>query len=498
MRTEALETVVRFLNTAGDKWVGTGFLVPPEKGSQGVYVMTCAHVVAEALGDAAIGTRAEAPEGTLSLIFRDQTQEVYQARVVPGSWRPAPEKATDPGGAIDIAVLEVLELEARPDGTRWPSFSDKPKSGQPMIAFGPRRRGHTALSKKAHWPRGMLTEPNRSDEIEFLMKGDINDNIIFGGFSGGPLTASGTYEVLGMVRSVQSGESRRAYAIPVSLLAEVWKPMLARRARPQSSLHPVFDLIARESQADIVSRATRLRIEARTEQGTGHAPMTFLVCGPFDEDHAHMNRRAFLEIAEHRERGPDGAADISYRPLKFPDGHSAEERLLLLREGLLKGSNAAGTSTEELRTALELASPDGWLFHLTLRQDVSDEDASVLRGFLDIWDEIAATAACELYLHLSFTYDSAQNTDCGAATLHTTLISEPDTDFVNLPPLQPVGPEEIAFWSQKIHADGLIEDDAVASELMFRVEDLLEGRPSLPMRQLRRKITREKIDPANL
>ncbi len=491
---QALETVVRFLNPSKDKWVGTGFLVPPESGTQGVFVMTCAHVIADALGDSDLGFSDEAPTAEVSLIFRDRTSTVHTAKVISKTWRAAPKDVQDPGGAVDMVVLKIDDLDQRPDGTRFPRFSDKPYRKQEVIAYGPRTRGQTKLAHKTFWPPGNLSEMSRADELEFVMQGNMTDNIIFGGFSGGPLTDGKTYEVLGMVRTVQRGENRRAYAIPVKLLADVWGSILSRRASEQRSIHPVFDLIGREEQAGILSLETRKRIEAANEDGTSHAPMTFLVSGPFDEDHVHMNRRAFIEIADHKERGVT-SANLSYGTLKFPAGQNHDERLALLKEGILQQTNAAGTATEELQTALERSSPDGWLFHLSLSKGASDEDGTLLKAFLTFWDEIAKGTACELYLHLSFVYDPSINEKCGTAKLHETLT---DNAGVALEPLRPITMQDISNWTQLLLAHQHIEDYGIADELTYQVEDLFEGADEMPMRKLRRAISKAKIDPDKL
>ena len=499
MRTPALEPVVRFLNPEGTAWVGTGFIVPRGRGQNGLYAMTCAHVIAAALGDKDAAADPVAPGDPVTVIFRDQTSATYQAEVVPETWRPVPSQVNDPGGAIDIAVVRLIDLEELPDSTRMPAISSKPAPGQKVIAFGPRERGQTKLNRKGRWSRATVSEPNRGDEIEFVTDDVISDNIIYGGFSGGPLTDRDTYEIIGMVRAVQTRQSRRAYAVPVSLLAEVWEPLLEKRVRVRSGIHPIFDLIAREGQAGILSRETRLRIEASRGRPADHAPMTFVVDGSRMEAHGHMNRRALLEIAGHAERDTRGPVNIIKQPLAFPEwGATIADRVDLLKEALLRASNADGTSVEELRVALERSAPDGWLFHLTMTEDASDEDGEVLRAFLKLWDDIAEGATCELYLHVSFALDVTRNESCSAAVLYGALTSEQNSKIVTLPPLRPVRPPEIEFWSQKIFAEGHIEDEGVAIDLMYELQGFLEERPSLEMHHLLERIRREKIDPDNL
>ena len=80
--------------------VGAGFLV-----SEG-QVLTCAHVVAAALGDDAIQAHAEIPQGTVNLNFHFlRGQPLRTASVV--HWQPRVGPGTNPSG--DIAVLQLTE-----------------------------------------------------------------------------------------------------------------------------------------------------------------------------------------------------------------------------------------------------------------------------------------------------------------------------------------------------------------------------------------------------
>ncbi len=457
--------------------------------------MTCAHVVADALGQSALMHRTEAPTDPVEVMFGVEgarRASPILGRVVPDGWRRSPPSGEAAAGPIDIAVLR-LDLNTRPAGADYARFVDRVQPGNMVIAHGPHMPSDLAPDARSHWVDGEVREQARLNEIEFLTAAAIDTNIIVGGFSGGPLTITATGEIAGMVRAVLEGHYRRAYALPVDMLAEVWPTLRQQMGRKGGAIAPIFDLIDRKKQVQTLTTETQSCLQAR--QGGGAAPaMVFTVVGPPDEDHTHLRRRAQVEIARHRLRGDRGAITVADIVLRLPEGIDQDDRLSQMSEDLEKKTKAAGMQAPDLRAAFEKGA-EGWVVHVMIDPDLSDDDAALLTAFLAQWDRIADGAACELYLVLSFVHAPTAAAGPAAARWHADLLA--GRSAVCLPPLSPVIKGDIIAWQEEIAKQEHLGDEGLAEALAFRVEEAFNAAPHLPMRQLRQAILRAGIDPEN-
>src|SRR3712207_5268374 len=74
--------------------VGAGFLISER------HVLTCAHVVAGALGNYELEAMIEKPQGTVHLDFPFLGAAAHTASVVDGGWQPRTGPSTNPSGDI--------------------------------------------------------------------------------------------------------------------------------------------------------------------------------------------------------------------------------------------------------------------------------------------------------------------------------------------------------------------------------------------------------------
>jgi hypothetical protein len=199
-----------FILGRGEVPVGSGFIC-----SQG-HVMTCAHVVADALGGGVEMAAAPiAPDGRVKVRFAaplaaGATAEVVaEAEVVADAWRPR-----DDSPCSDIAVLKVVEGEPwPPSAAAVTAVRDDPRPDERFIGLG--------VSKES--PRGVIIQ----GAVAGLLPGDrlsirpaSIDQKVVPGCSGAAIF---TYErggMAGMVVEMQQTET--GLAIPARLLQTVW------------------------------------------------------------------------------------------------------------------------------------------------------------------------------------------------------------------------------------------------------------------------------------
>ncbi|MEU8434884.1 trypsin-like peptidase domain-containing protein [Streptomyces sp. NPDC029216] len=190
---------------------GVGFLVAPD------LALTCAHVVADALG--LPRGQVPAPPGTLTL-DRPLSGAPGRAAAQVAHWVPLREDGTG-----DIAVLR---LEAPvPDATP-PAMASPPSVWQHPV----RVAGFPAGSPGGVWHAGRLRGATAEGWVQ-LSGADRQGVPVDKGFSGSPVWDEQAGAVVGMVVAAQLSGARQSFAIPTrTLIAEV--PPLAAVLTPAS------------------------------------------------------------------------------------------------------------------------------------------------------------------------------------------------------------------------------------------------------------------------
>jgi len=242
MTTSLESAIVRIRATAGTV-VGTGFLVT------GRHVLTCAHVVAGALGlpgDAQV-EKPGFSEKTRFLVQLDfpllAPESTLTARV--SHWQPA----------IDVAVLELISdppAESKP--VRLVTADDL--WGHSFRAFG-----FPAGYEQGVWVSGVL----RGRQADgWLQIEDTKETgyLIAPGFSGGPVWDDVLGGVVGMIVAADTDERiKAAFLIPTNVLAETLPDLVQAYVEwAQAQLDTDMDrLRARRDQADETRREKRER-----------------------------------------------------------------------------------------------------------------------------------------------------------------------------------------------------------------------------------------------
>jgi len=191
------------------KVVGAGFLISK------THVVTCAHVVAQALNISDEG--ADPPTEKIQLDFPLVAGGVkVSAKVV--RWRPVtpPSSMTAPADDEDIAVLEITDannLQAKPARM---TVADNVWNHD-FRAFG-----FPAQHDQGTWTEGRLKAPQASNLIQVEGKNHLG-YFVAPGYSGTAVWDEQLEAVVGMVVvSDKRAETRAAFIIPTSTLIKVW------------------------------------------------------------------------------------------------------------------------------------------------------------------------------------------------------------------------------------------------------------------------------------
>lgn len=176
---------------------------------EGTHVLTCAHVVASALGHGKVPQyQLEAPTGSddwvyLDLPLNEDVREVRRAKVV--GWFPV--KENDAKGLQDVALLELEDTVPDADvGLMWASWEKPDYSERRFFARG--------FGK----PVGAFSE-GKCTEFAQIQGGWIelqpDKYKIYSGYSGGPVFNQDKTELIGMLVAAYDDENEpRSYIIP--------------------------------------------------------------------------------------------------------------------------------------------------------------------------------------------------------------------------------------------------------------------------------------------
>ena len=227
------KAIARIFDAQGNV-IGTGFLVAPG------YVLTCAHVVLQAIGEAKdkFADYVGQPQELITLDFHVlATGQYIEAEVV--AWMPYSLESGDvaalrlkssaPEGATPVPLVTVTRAEVENDSHAVYGFGRSPNRGR-----------SDAYRPKANVAGG---------RFQLCKVGDPNDETIKPGFSGAPVWNEPRSCVIGMVATAvvaKEDQQSLAYAIPTQELQPVLQQLEAL------SLHDVLQksLIACDSEDD--------------------------------------------------------------------------------------------------------------------------------------------------------------------------------------------------------------------------------------------------------
>jgi S1-C subfamily serine protease len=244
--SEQLRSSIARIHDRHGNVVGVGFLVTERE------ILTCAHVLAQALGIRE--DTSEQPENDIQLDFPLAAPgEMLTAQVI--LWHPV---GTIPKAEEDIAVLK-LERDAPAEAQAVRLVTSKTLWGHPFRALG-----FPVGYDQGVWASGRLLDRDATGWVQIE---DVKETgfRVQPGFSGGPVWDEEVDGVVGMiVAAEQRPEIKAAFVIPVDLLDKAW-PALGERANLHQN-HSEEDGTEMKSEPEVEERKALEQELARLEK----------------------------------------------------------------------------------------------------------------------------------------------------------------------------------------------------------------------------------------
>ena len=392
------------LNREGE-YQGTGFLVGPG------LVLTCAHVVGDALGNRnTFATCDERPEGNLKVRFSVTKKLItFKAQVIGQGWSRYFERSELASKAMDrfeTRDLALLQLEGAETLNATPVRFWNPDSDEDLerelerntlLAAGYPRVGEDAFNELT------FEYVSRSDGNELMIRQHTThfDGADLAGLSGAALVLKEYGLVIGIVQEVEPGQNLLVVK-PASHLTHFWQSLRAvchgcEQHQSQSKI-PVRSLlnIDRESQREAIvdaafkasERETRMVLAAisSTSDNSLHEWIDHIIelqvqyeleddfpewVEPIKPIVVHGPRLSVEALFKMALKKLAGKLGLRYRSQQFVDD---------VRHALNGGEIESGQRTE----------PPPYLIFQLAADNFGDRERTVLARLLQFWREVAA------------------------------------------------------------------------------------------------------------
>lgn len=188
--------------------VGAGFLIDPNR------VLSCAHVIADALGIPRSTQTRPAEPVRLDLPLLANSEPCQGQVVADADWYPVNEQVRH-GELEDVAVLTLkksLAADAHPIAMASLSGADFRDRAVHMLGF-------PAGYDDGHWVSGRTKGVIGTGWVQ--LDNELGRHGVTPGFSGAPVWDEREQAVIGMIVSVPRGERSVAYMIPADTLGQL-------------------------------------------------------------------------------------------------------------------------------------------------------------------------------------------------------------------------------------------------------------------------------------
>ncbi len=316
---ESIDTSLVRIHTKAGGVAGAGFLVSER------HILTCAHVIAQALGLA--DDTPDPPSSMVSLDFPQLAlHTLLSARVV--SWYPVQED-----GRGDIAALELL---------------DKPPTGTEAAHFAPAEQvwdhPFRALGFPSGYDDGVFATGRLLGRLgtNWIQLEDVKvpGFAVIAGFSGAPVWDEQLQGIVGMiVASSQQATTKTAFVIPSDVLKKTWTgieipPTVPRN--PYKGLHAFTeydarDFFGRDALIDELATAVETALTREYKEGQ-QARMLTVVLGPSGSGKSSVVMAGLLPCLH--DGGVLNSKEWVYLDPIFPGAHPLETLAVSLAKQL--------------------------------------------------------------------------------------------------------------------------------------------------------------------
>ena len=397
---ERTRSVVRIWNSQKKEPVGTGFLVGPR------HLMTCAHVIGDALGQRnQLFRNPDAPKSEIDLDFPSLSGgHPLKARVLPDKWRPQ-------GGDIpdDIAVLEIVS-GAPPRDSSPVRYCREIFPGDQFSAFG----------VKKGLPGGTWVEGKYNDEIEngrIQVTAVHEDQAIREGCSGGAAWNLSRGGLAGMVVEMQTGLQGRI--IPVKQLLQVWdiepEPTAASAQKQKVSNAISRRLLSLLYTFDREEQEGDFFIALKSFWADAKRPIVCAIAGR-EEDRPDFFRERCLrgKLRQALDQVKIGGKLPIPVKLPWPDrpNINVESALQRLQTQVAMELDAGDLTAEEIRRKYNDNANPSVFFSSIARKNFDETHRDLLVKWLAFWNDVGAKALNKpltIFLLLQLDADPPQN-----------------------------------------------------------------------------------------
>jgi hypothetical protein len=456
---ERARYLVRICGNAGA--VGCGFLVDPQ------HVMTCAHVVAQAVGDlqGRYSSSVVPPPGPVRVEFQWPPEKgkpaSFLAEPVESAWHP--EKA--PQAPKDIAVLRLLEPP--PTGTRTIWVAPFIHADDSFTAYGIKQ-----YFAEGTWVHGQITDAVEDGILEVFC--EHKELAIRKGCSGGAAWSKQHNGILGMVAALTS--EHKGHLIPIDHLKRVWPLDQSPSHSDATGGRPAAGYALPAHVGGLLHRCDRELQESQFDQGMEDNWLELrgvVVCAiagvPADLPHLCRERCISTQLRKH-------LADLRIRKLptvnkiQWPSDpyQKPSATLLLLQKQVRTVVSAESPLPADIRAAIN-GGVAPWVFSLTLeKRSFGSGHLGVLLDFVQFWRDVGAAGLntpVVVFLLLDMAGDPPADFCLREFYDHRLpqLLSPP---LVRLAVLNDFPPEDVQTWLQRIADEARVAEDVLDNMIL--------------------------------
>jgi hypothetical protein len=382
-------SVVRVWNKRTQLPVGTGFIVDAG------HVMTCAHVVAEALGSVGLANAPHPPDEEVEIDFPILSNSAHHlAKAVEEGWRARlPDAVTrlrGPDIPDDIAVLKFINPEKLPSDRQPVTACEEFKPGDPLVAYGIKQG-----LPQGTWVSATVTNYVALARVEVFAPSE--EQAVQHGCSGGAAWNTARQGIAGMVVEMETGRLGRI--IPIEILRSAW-PQIRLRSAPGQSANdsPPLATIARQLLEDLYTFDRESQEGDFAEAidqlwGQSGRPIVSVIAG-IDDDRPYLCRDRCV-------RGPlhdcleglklDGKPPFG-RSVPWPDerGLKVAPNAALLKQQVRIVLRARDTSADGIRQAYNNGVAPCFFFSFIKRSVFDQSHHELLVQWADFWREVGS------------------------------------------------------------------------------------------------------------
>ncbi len=459
--------------------IGMGFLVDPR------HIMTCAHVVGDALGDRETWATGRAPVNeTIWFEFvckpADRPSELYKAKVVAAAWRP--ERGEQPA---DVAVLEIDSAVVLPPKASVIRTCPKTYVDDRFTALGIKRG-----LLEGTYVQGSFTGELFDDRIEVVA--DRVDVAIREGCSGAAVWNLTRRGVAGMIVELQSETQGRV--VPIDSLRRLWPGMIeegdtsagtetvAGEARLGRRLREVLHTFDRKLQTADFEMALDDYWDTRK------SPVVCGILGIQDDLPILCRDRCLrLTFRERLERVELGGKPPIEKKVDWPDPQDRGVPLALarLKQQIKSELKARDSSAVEIRKAYN-AGVAPWAFFSFLKQgEFTPQHRELLIQWIGFWREVGAEALNKpLAVLLIFQLEAGSRRGVLLEQVFNEFEKEPFDYVSRLTRLHDFPRDDVMDWLQEQAAELAISSDDLNDKLVPDARKNLDGTSTLRLSAL--------------